>query len=173
MRATGPSTKFHYLVPGTQLREMTRFFKLSKIVNSSGYTRVFHSFFHALLNRVMVWDTPSCTFVDLLAFFGGLLIRDGNLGMGTWYPLGIRPDGYGYGDDFLSVGGTHTRLKPRWVRDGYFFPPTGNLMGIRYFTTAIILVCEQVKMCSFCYINYDLFWLLNFATRLSQIFVEY
>jgi hypothetical protein len=28
-------------------------------------------------------------------------------------------------------------------------------------------------MCSFCYINYDLFWLLNFATLFSQIFVEY
>jgi hypothetical protein len=35
----------------------------------------------------------------------------------------------------------------------------------------IILGCEQVKMCSFCYINYDLFCLLNFATLLSQIFV--
>jgi hypothetical protein len=49
----------------------------------------------------------------------------------------------------------------------------GNPTGTRYFTTAIILDCEQVKMCSFCYINYDLFWLLNFATLLSQIFVEY
>jgi hypothetical protein len=37
-------------------------------------------------------------------------------------------------------------------------------MGTWYFTTAIILGCEQVKMCSFCYIKYDLFWLLNFAT---------
>ncbi len=54
-----------------------------------------------------------------------------------------------------------------------FFSPAGNPTGIRYFTTAIILGCEQVKMCSFCYINYDLFWLLNFATRLSQIFIEY
>jgi hypothetical protein len=46
-------------------------------------------------------------------------------------------------------------------RDGYetdiFFPPAGNLMGTRYFTTAIIICCEQVKMCSFYYINYDLF----------------
>jgi hypothetical protein len=49
----------------------------------------------------------------------------------------------------------------------------GNLTGTRYFTTAIILDCEQVKICSFCYINYDLFCLLNFATQLSQIFVEY
>jgi hypothetical protein len=43
-------------------------------------------------------------------------------------------------------------------RDGYemsiFFPPADNPTGIRYFTTAIILCCEQVKMCSFCYINY-------------------
>jgi hypothetical protein len=46
-------------------------------------------------------------------------------------------------------------------RDGYemsiFFPPADNSTGTRYFTTAIILCCEQVKMCSFCYINYDLF----------------
>jgi hypothetical protein len=42
-------------------------------------------------------------------------------------------------------------------RDGYFFLPVGNPTGTRYFTTAIILGCEQVKMCSFCYINYDLF----------------
>jgi hypothetical protein len=62
-------------------------------------------------------------------------------------------------------------------RDEYgtdiFFSPAGNPTGTRYFTTAIILGCEQVKMCSFCYINYDLFWLLNFVTLLSQIFVEY
>jgi hypothetical protein len=42
-------------------------------------------------------------------------------------------------------------------QDGYFFPPVGNPTGIRYFTTAIILGCEQVKICSFYYINYDLF----------------
>jgi hypothetical protein len=54
-----------------------------------------------------------------------------------------------------------------------FFPLTGNPIGARYFTTVIILDCEQVKMCSFCYIDYDLFWLLNFVARLSQIFVEY
>jgi hypothetical protein len=29
-------------------------------------------------------------------------------------------------------------------------------MSTRYFTTAIILGCEQVKMYLFCYINYDL-----------------
>jgi hypothetical protein len=63
---------------------------------------------------------------------------------------------------------------PNW--DGYemcIFLSVDNLMSTRYFTTAIILGCEQVKMCSFYYINYDLFWLLNFATLLSQIFVEY
>jgi hypothetical protein len=38
-----------------------------------------------------------------------------------------------------------------------FFPPANNPMGTRYFTTVIILDCEQVKMYSFCYINYDLF----------------
>jgi hypothetical protein len=78
-------------------------------------------------------------------------IRDGNSGTGT------RPNGYGYGDDFLPVGGIRTRPESRRVRDGYFFPPAGNPMSTRYFTTAIILGCEQVKMCSFCYINYDLF----------------
>jgi hypothetical protein len=45
--------------------------------------------------------------------------------------------------------------------DGYetdtFFSPMGNPMCIRYFNTAIILGCEQVKMCLFYYINYDLF----------------
>jgi hypothetical protein len=86
-----------------------------------------------------------------------VISRDGNLGTGTRYLSGTRPDGYGYGDDFLPAGGTRTQPESGWVRDGYFFPPTGNLMGTRYFTTAIILRCEQVKMCSFCYINYDLF----------------
>jgi hypothetical protein len=33
----------------------------------------------------------------------------------------------------------------------------GNPMGNRYFNIDIILVCEQVKMYLFCYINYDLF----------------
>jgi hypothetical protein len=82
---------------------------------------------------------------------------DDNLGTGTRYPSGIRPDGYGYGNDFLPAGGTRTRPKSRRVRDGYFFSPVGNPTGIRYFTTDIILGCEQVKMCSFYYINYDLF----------------
>jgi hypothetical protein len=48
---------------------------------------------------------------------------DGNMGMGTRYPSGIRPDGYGYGDDFypwvVSVSDPN--------RDGYgtdiFFHP--------------------------------------------------
>jgi hypothetical protein len=40
---------------------------------------------------------------------------------------------------------------------GYFFLPVGNPTGTRYFTTAIILGCEQVKMCLFYYINYALF----------------
>jgi hypothetical protein len=80
-----------------------------------------------------------------------------NSGMGTRYLSGTRPDGYGYGDDFLSVGDTRTRPELGWVCDGYFFPSVGNPTGTQYFTTAIILGCEQVKMCSFCYINYDLF----------------
>jgi hypothetical protein len=93
--------------------------------------------------------------------------------MGTWYLSSIWPDGYGYMDDFLPMGGIRTWSESRRVRNGYFFSPAGNLTGIWYFTTAIILDCEQVKLCSFYYINYDLFWLLNFATRLSQIFIEY
>jgi hypothetical protein len=50
---------------------------------------------------------------------------------------------------------------PDLNRDGYgtgiFFPPVVNPTGTRYFTTAIILCCEQVKMCLFYYISYDLF----------------
>jgi hypothetical protein len=30
-------------------------------------------------------------------------------------------------------------------RDGYFFPSVGNPTGTRYFTSTIILDCEQVK----------------------------
>jgi hypothetical protein len=100
-------------------------------------------------------------------------VRDGNSGMSIWYLSGIWSDGYGYGDNFLPVDDTRSRYESTRVRDGYFFSPVGNPTGTRYFTTAIILGCEQVKMCSFSYINYDLFWLLNFATLLSQIFVEY
>jgi hypothetical protein len=95
------------------------------------------------------------------------MLGDGNSNTGTW------SDGYGYGDNFLPVGDIRTRSELRRVQDGYFFPPTDNPTGTRYFTTVIILGCEQAKMCSFCYINYDLFWLLKFATLLSQIFVEY
>jgi hypothetical protein len=61
----------------------------------------------------------------------------------------------------LDSTGTGTRIIfYLWVTlvsdpnlDGYFFHPTGT----RYFTTVIILDCEQVKMCLFYYINYDLF----------------
>jgi hypothetical protein len=38
---------------------------------------------------------------------------------------------------------------PRRVRDGYFFSPVGNPTGTRCFITAMILGCEQLKMCSF------------------------
>jgi hypothetical protein len=48
-------------------------------------------------------------------------------------------------------------LVPDPNRDGYFLPPADNSTGTRYFTTAIILGCEQVKICSFCYINYIMF----------------
>jgi hypothetical protein len=79
------------------------------------------------------------------------------------------------GGNFLLTGDTRVWPELRRVRDEYFFSPVGNPTGIWYFTTAIILGYEKVKMCSFYYIKYDLFWLLNlnFATRLSQIFVEY
>jgi hypothetical protein len=65
-----------------------------------------------------------------------MIVWNGNSGMGT------QSDGAGYGDDFLSAVGTHTRPESRWVRGGYFFPPAGNPMGTRYFTTAMILGCE-------------------------------
>jgi hypothetical protein len=65
--------------------------------------------------------------------------------------------GYRYVDDFLPTGDTRTQPKLRRVRDGYFFLPVGNPTGTQYFTITIILRCEQVKICSFCYINYDLF----------------
>jgi hypothetical protein len=38
-----------------------------------------------------------------------------------------------------------------------FFSPVGNPITTRYFTTIIILDCEQLKMCLVCYINSDLF----------------
>jgi hypothetical protein len=49
--------------------------------------------------------------------------RGGNLGMGTQYSPGTRPDGYGYRDDFLPAGGTRTRPESRRVWDGYFSHP--------------------------------------------------
>jgi hypothetical protein len=60
-------------------------------------------------------------------------------------------------DDFLPIGGIRTRSELRWIRDGYFFSLTGN----RYFTTAMILYCEQVEIYSFCDINYDLFLIVE------------
>jgi hypothetical protein len=72
------------------------------------------------------------------------MFRDGNSGTGT------QSDVYRYGDDFLPMGGTRSRPESRRVWDEYFFPPAGNPMGTQYFITAIILVYEQVKMCSFC-----------------------
>jgi hypothetical protein len=44
----------------------------------------------------------------------------------------------------------------RQVWDGYFFSSAGNPTGTRYFIIIIILGCEQIKMCLFYYINYDL-----------------
>jgi hypothetical protein len=79
--------------------------------------------------------------------------RDGNSGTDTRYLLDTQPDGAGHGNNFLPISGTRTRPEPRRVRGGYFFPPAGT----RYFTTAMILGCEQVKMCSFYEIKYDLF----------------
>jgi hypothetical protein len=65
------------------------------------------------------------------------------------------PDPIGTGMIFYSR--VTSISEPRQVWDEYFFLPVDNLMGTCYFTTAIILDCEQVKMCSFCYINYNLF----------------
>jgi hypothetical protein len=69
------------------------------------------------------------------------------------------------------VAPVQTRIKIGTER--IFFPPAGNPTGTWYFTTVMILDYEHVKMCSFCDINYDLLWLLNFVTQLSQIFVKY
>jgi hypothetical protein len=98
-----------------------------------------------------------------------LSTRDGNLGrMAIWVRV---PDPTGTSTKMIFY--LRVAPIPDPNQDGYFFPPVDNLTGTRYFTTVIILGCEQVKICSFCYMNYDLFWLLNFATLLSQIFVEY
>jgi hypothetical protein len=63
----------------------------------------------------------------------------------------------GIGIIFLPVVDIRIRSELRWICDGYFFSPVSNPTGTRYFTTAVILDYEQVKMCLFCYINYDLF----------------
>jgi hypothetical protein len=73
--------------------------------------------------------------------------RDVNSGTGT------RLDG----SDTRMIFYSWVALVPDLNRDEYgvdiFFHPTGT----RYFSTAMILGCEQVKMRSFCYINYNLF----------------
>jgi hypothetical protein len=51
----------------------------------------------------------------------------------------------------------HVAPVPDLNRDGYMTSIFSHTWVTRYFTTAIILDCEQVKMCLFCYINYDLF----------------
>jgi hypothetical protein len=65
------------------------------------------------------------------------------------------------GMDMGTIFYPRVTLVPDPNRDGYetsiFFSPTGNPTGTRYFTTTIILGCEQVKIYLFCYINYDLF----------------
>jgi hypothetical protein len=52
------------------------------------------------------------------AHAGAVQARDDNLGTGTRYSLGIRPDGYGCENNFLSVGGTRIRPELRWI---FFF----------------------------------------------------
>jgi hypothetical protein len=99
-----------------------------------------------------------CTLYAVPCIYTGVQIyikvytRDDNLGMITQYMLGNWSYGYRYRDNFLPVCDTRTRSKLRRVWNGYFFSPVGNLTGTQYFTIAIILVCEQVKMCLFCYI---------------------
>jgi hypothetical protein len=68
--------------------------------------------------------------------------------------------------DDNSATGTETIFYP-WValipdpnRDRYFFPSTSNPTGTRYFTTIIILGCEQVKIYSFYYFFCEKFILL-------------
>jgi hypothetical protein len=84
------------------------------------------------------------------------MTRDGNLGM--------VPDTYQVLDPMRSSMRTifysWVTFEPDSNQDGYgcgyFFLSTGNPMGTRYCTTDMILGCEQVKMCSFYDINYDL-----------------
>jgi hypothetical protein len=90
-----------------------------------------------------------CVYRFCVTTTNGLGTSDGN--------LGTRLDRYGYGDNFLPVRDIRIRFKSRQIWNEYFFPPTDNLMDIRYFTIAILLGYKQVKRCSFYYINYDLF----------------
>jgi hypothetical protein len=74
--------------------------------------------------------------------------------------LGTRrvPDLTGTGTGMIFTHKWHLYLTRTETGTGQvFFPPAGNLTGTRYFTTVMILGCEQVKMCSFSNINYDLF----------------
>jgi hypothetical protein len=60
---------------------------------------------------------------------------------------------------FLPVGGI---LYLTWTETGttqVFFLLVNNPMGTQYFTIAMILDYEQMKICLFYDINYDLFWL--------------
>jgi hypothetical protein len=105
---------------------------------------IFNNNYTSTTDKVLM--TYFCDIID--AKEDNVSVSDDNWG------TGIRPDGYEYGDYFLPVGDTRTWSELRWIWSGYFFPPAGNPTGTRYFTTAIILGCEQVKMCLFCYINY-------------------
>jgi hypothetical protein len=116
------------------------------------------------------WQTTPRTAITYNTAYAGAMRRQKHI---RSIGMAIRSHGYEYGHDFLLICGICTRSESRRVRNEYFFSPAGNPMGTRYFTIIIIIGCEQVKMYSFCYINYDLFWLLKFATLLSQIFVEY
>jgi hypothetical protein len=62
-------------------------------------------------NRRNCWRNPGRPLRCSRGFCGSvgrLSSMDGNSGTGTRYPSGTRPDGYGYGDDFLPAGGTRT-----------------------------------------------------------------
>jgi hypothetical protein len=63
------------------------------------------------------WEPP-----HLLSLIMTAVHRDDNSDTGIGYPLDIRPDGDGYGYDFLSMSVICIRLKPRWIQVQVFFP---------------------------------------------------
>jgi hypothetical protein len=56
---------------------------------------------------------------------------DDNLGTGSGYLSGTRPDRDEYGYDFLPAGTIRIRLEMKRVQNRYFFSPIGDPLGTR------------------------------------------